>query len=288
MQATTQQNRPAAIFRTEVLTVRIATDPPGVIDAPGTSAAGIVIHLGPSVVIACRRASQSHRGLAVHGDIDIVPPHLPSRWEVKQKDTALIIGVDGALLRSVSEERGLDFRHIEILNRFQTRDPQIEHIGWALKVEMETRATGPLYIDSLATALAVCLVERHSSVSRLKEDKSSLPGRKLRLVLAYIEDNLTRDLSLRTLASLADIGISQFKKAFRESRGVPVHQYVIQRRVDRAATLLRNSRLPIGQIATEAGFAHQSHLARHLRRVTGVSPNQLRQDFRDPQDFNRE
>jgi AraC family transcriptional regulator len=65
---------------------------------------------------------------------------------------------------------------------------------------------------------------------------------------------------------------------------VPVHQYVIQRRVDRAATLLRNSRLRIGQIATETGFAHQSH----LRRATGVSPNQLRQDFRDPQDFNRE
>jgi AraC family transcriptional regulator len=224
----------------------------------------------------------------VHGDIDIVPPHVPSRWEVKQKDTALIIGVDGALLRSVAEERGLDFRRIAILNRFQTRDPQIEHIGWALKAEMETRATGRLYTDSLATALAVRLVERHSSVSRLKEDKCSLSGRKLRLVLAYIEDNLTRDLSLRKLASLAEIGVSQFKKAFRESRGVPVHQYVIQRKVDRAATLLRNSRLPIGQIAAEAGFAHQSHLARHLRRVTGVSPNQLRQDFRDPQDFNRE
>ena len=55
-------------------------------------------------------------------------PH-PSRWEVKQKDTALIIGVDAALLRSVTGERGLDFQQIEILNRFQTRDPQIEHIG---------------------------------------------------------------------------------------------------------------------------------------------------------------
>lgn len=276
------------LFRTDVLAVRIATDRPGVIEAPGSSAPGIVIHLGPSVEIACRRGGHSHRGLAVHGDIDIVPPHIPSRWEVKQKDTALIIGVDAALLRSVAGERGLDFQRIEILNRFQTRDPQIEHIGWALKAELETRATGRLYTDSLATALAVRLVERHSSASRLKEDKTSLSGRKLRLVVAYIEDNLTRDLSLRTLASLADIGISQFKKAFRESRGVPVHQYVIQRRVDRATTLLRNSRLPIGQIASEAGFAHQSHLARHLRRVTGVSPNQLRHDFRDPQDFNRE
>jgi AraC family transcriptional regulator len=277
MQATAQRTQSATLFRTDALTVRIATDQPGVIDAPARPGAGIVIHLGPSVDIACRRGGQSHRGLAVHGDVDIVPPHIASRWEVKQKDTALIIGVDGALLRSVAEERGVD--RVEILNRFQTRDPQIEHIGWALKVEMETQATGRLYTDSLATALAVRLIERHSSVSNLKHDKASLSGRKLRLVLGYIEDNLTRDLSLRTLASLADIGISQFKKAFRESRGLPVHQYVIHRRVDRATALLRDSHLSIGQIATEAGFAHQSHLARHLKRISGLSPNQLRQDF---------
>ena len=80
---------------------------------------------------------------------------------------------------------------------------------------METHATGRLYTDSLATELAVRLVECHSSVSFLKEDRQSLSGRKLRLVLGYIEDNLTQDLSLRTLAALAEIGISQFKKAFR-------------------------------------------------------------------------
>ncbi len=274
MQATAQPTPP---FQTSALTVRIATDPPGVIDAPARPVAGIVIHLGPSVDIACRRASQSHRGRAVHGDVDIVPPHIASRWEVKQKDTALIIGVDGALLRSVAQERGVD--RFEILNRFQTRDLYIERIGWALKTEMETHSTRRLYTDSLATELALHLLERHNSASNLKHDKASLSGRKLRLVLGYIEDNLAQDLSLRTLASLADIGISQFKKAFRESRGLPVHQYVIQRRVDRATVLLRDGKLPIAQVAAEAGFAHQSHLARHLRRITGVSPHRLRQDF---------
>lgn len=277
MQATAQRVRPPVSFRTDAVAVRIASDPPGVIEAPSSSNTAIVIHLGPSVDIACRRGGQSHRGLAVHGDVDIVPPHVASRWEVKKRDTALIIGVDGALLRSIAEERGL--QRVEILNRFQMRDPQIEHIGWALKAEIETRATGRLYTDSLATALAVRLVERHSSAMRFKQDACSLSGRRLRSVIAYIEDNLAQDLSLRTLASVADIGISQFKKAFRESRGLPVHQYVIQRRVDRAAALLRDSKLPIGQIAAEAGFAHQSHLARHLRRVAGVSPAELRQDF---------
>jgi AraC family transcriptional regulator len=280
MQAAAHRNGSSTLFTTEMLSVRLASDPPGVVEAGGYPGPGIVIHLGSSVEIACRRGGQSHRGLAVHGDIDIVPPGVPSRWEVKQKDTALVIGVHSKLLRRVTEERGLDFRSIEILNRFQMRDPQIEHIGWALKAEMEERpASDRLYTDSLATALAARLVERHSSVAPLKEDKATMSGRRLRLVLAYIEDNLTRDLSLRELASLARMGMSQFKKAFRGSLGLPVHQYVIQRRVERAKILLRESNLPVGQIASEAGFAHQSHLARYLRRMTGVSPKQLRQDF---------
>ncbi len=215
----------------------------------------------------------------MHGDIDIVPPHIASRWEVKQTDTALIIGVDGTLLRSVAEERGLDFRRVEILNRFQMRDPQIEHIGWALKAEIATGAASRLYTDSLGTALAARLLERHSSGSRFRDAKIGLSGSKLRAVLGYVEDHLAQDLSLRMLASLAGIGVSQFKTAFRESRGLPVHQYVIQRRVDRAAALLRDSRLTIAQVAAETGFAHQSHLARHLRRIARVSPRQLRQGF---------
>jgi AraC family transcriptional regulator len=213
----------------------------------------------------------------VHGDIDIVPPHIESRWELKQTDTALIIGVDGTLLRSVAEERDLDFRRVEILNRFQMRDPQIEHVGWALKEEIAAGGTDRLYTDSLGTALAARLLERHSSGACCRDSKIGLAGRKLRVVLGYIEDNLSEDLSLRTLASLAGIGVSQFKTAFRASRGLPVHQYVIQRRVDRAAALLRESRMPIAQIAAETGFAHQSHLARHLRRIARVSPRQLRQ-----------
>jgi AraC family transcriptional regulator len=267
-------------LKTGMLVARIASDPPGVIEDPGKHAGpAIVIHLGPSVHIYCRRAGQCHSGVAVHGDIDIVPPGTPSRWEVKNLDTALMIGVQGELMRSVAEERGLDVRQISIFNRFQMRDLQIEHIGWALKAEMETGLpTRRLYADSLATALAVRLLEGHSSASRITDSRASMSGRKLRLVLSYIEDNLVQDLSLQELAAVAGIGLSQFKKVFRESVGRPVHRYVIERRVERAKMLLRDSRLPIAQIALDTGFAHQSHLARHVRQVTGLSPKAIRED----------
>jgi AraC family transcriptional regulator len=273
-------HRPSNVLSTESLTVRIASDPPGVIDAPARPFPFLVIHAGPSVPIGCRRGGQSHRGLAVHGDVDIVPAGTPSRWEIMRHDTALVIGVQTAILSSAAEECGVLPSRAQILNRFQTRDPQIEHIGWALKAAMEARQRpSRLYLDSLSTALAARMLERHSSVARPANEKISLPGRRLRQVLAHIDDNLSHDLSLTDLATVAGLGASQFKKAFRESVGLPVHRYVIERRVDRARTLLANEALSVAQIALETGFAHQSHLARHLRRVMGVSPQQLRKDL---------
>lgn len=265
------------VLRSEALTVRLATDPPGVVEAPARPFPGIVIHVGPSVRIACRRGGQCHRGLAVHGDIDIVPIGMPSRWEVQQKDTALIIGVQPGFLRAIAQERGLDPERVEIVNRFQMRDPHIEHVGWALKAQLEAHQPAiRLYTDSLATALTLRLLERHSLAAPKLEESAAMPGRRLRMALSYIEDNLVEDLSLAEVAGVAGIGISQFKKVFRESLGVPVHRYVIQRRVERAKTLLKDEHRTIGQIAIEAGFAHQSHLAHHVRRLTGVSPRQLR------------
>ncbi len=57
---------------------------------------------------------------------------------------------------------------------------------------------------------------------------------------------------------------------------MPVHQYVIQRRVERAKTLLTDGKLSITEIALEAGFAHQSHMARHMRRALGLPPRAIK------------
>jgi len=259
------------------LAVRLQTDPPGVVNAPGRPNPGIVIHVGKSVHIACDRGGRRHRGVTVHGDVDIVPAGVPSRWELKEQDTALLVAVPTSLLRSVAEQAGLDPARIEIVNRFQMRDPRIEHIGWALKAEMEAGyPNGPLYTDSLAAALAIHLLNRHSSASPPREHiTGGLSGRRLKQVLSYIEDNLDRNLTLPEIASIAGLSISHCKSTFRESVGQPVHRYVIQRRVERARELLRQGGQSISQIALETGFAHQSHLAYHMRRVLGVSPGAL-------------
>jgi AraC family transcriptional regulator len=71
---------------------------------------------------------------------------------------------------------------------------------------------------------------------------------------------------------MSRLSTAHLKTLFRRSMGLPVHAYVIQRRVERAKLLLLRGELPASQVALEAGFAHQSHMARHMRRLLGVTP----------------
>jgi|HubBroStandDraft_2_1064218.scaffolds.fasta_scaffold00652_15 AraC family transcriptional regulator len=268
------------IGATENLRLSLISDEPGIVEYPGSARVMISLHVGPSVAVDCRRGGERHRGTNIHGDLEIIPPHLGGVWELKARDTALVIGLKLRVLERVAEDSGSDPSRLRIYNRFQARDPQIEHIGWALRAEMESGyASGRAYMDGLATGLASRIVRNHSSLARpSRATKAAMPGRKLKVILGYIEDNLGRDLGLEEIAGVAGLSVSHFKSLFRKSLGVPPHQYLIRRRVERAATQLRKGRTPIGQIALENGFCHQSHLALHTRRVLGLTPQELREN----------
>src|SRR5215831_17480858 len=257
----------------------ILSDPPGLVEIPAMRSTCVSIHVGPSNYVSCRRGRYSHHGTAVHGDIDIIPAGTPSLWEVKEKDTVLVMAVAPELLNLAAEEFDFDPACLEIRNRFQVRDSQLENIGWVLKAEMESGyPSGKLYVESLAISVAARLVACHSSRSQEPARQGGrLSDRRLRQVLSFIESNLGQEISLRDIASVAGLSVSHFKGLFRQSVGVPVHQYVIRRRLERATSLLRESRLSISQIALETGFAHQSHLAHHMRRLLGVTPKAFRE-----------
>jgi AraC family transcriptional regulator len=260
------------------LSACIATDPPGRNESPARPRPRVAIHMGRSVYMICQHGRLKHRGWGVHGDIDVIPAETPCVWEPRAHDTALIVGIDSELLASTAEEWKAHPKDLELVDRFQIRDPQIENICWALKAEVEAGyPTGRIFLDSLATALAAALVARHSSLAGAPcSSIYRISGHRLRRALSYIEDNLKNDLSLREIAQATGVSVSHLKGTFRQATGVPVHQYVIQRRVERAKALLFGSSLPIHQIAYETGFAHQSHLANHMRRLLGFSPKAVR------------
>jgi len=95
------------------------------------------------------------------------------------------------------------------------------------------------------------------------------------MVCDYIRANLDRDLSLEELANIAGFSVSHFKPLFRHAVGLPVHRYVVECRVERARQLLLQGDRAMSEIALVAGFCHQTHMARCLRRVLGISSAQI-------------
>ncbi|MFZ0523138.1 MAG: helix-turn-helix domain-containing protein [Candidatus Acidiferrales bacterium] len=95
-------------------------------------------------------------------------------------------------------------------------------------------------------------------------------------ICEYIESHLDEKISLDSLAGMAGLSAHHFARAFRQSVGKPPHGYLLQRRLEHVEQLLRDTRLPLSQIAQVAGFSDQSHLARHFRRLTGMPPSLAR------------
>jgi AraC family transcriptional regulator len=238
----------------------------------------VCMHLGPSVEVRCTRGGTLRQGREVAGDLDIIPARTASYWELKQESMALVMCVPDELLRAVAAQLDRDAHDIEIADRFQMRDPVIEHIGWTIKADIDSNLTGGrLLRDSLGVALAARLLQRHYRGSLpMREVRGGLSHTKLERVIAHIEDNLASKLSLPGIAEIAGMSVSHLKTLFRNSTGVPVYEYVLRRRVERAQLLLRNQRLSIAEIAVATGFAHQSHLARHMHRILGYTPSSVR------------
>ena len=70
-----------------------------------------------------------------------------------------------------------------------------------------------------------------------------------------------------------------FVEAFKISVGKPPHQFVLEKRVQRALELLRDGEGTIAEIAEAAGFSSQSHLTANFRRVTGLTPGRFRRSL---------
>lgn len=95
-------------------------------------------------------------------------------------------------------------------------------------------------------------------------------------VCEFIEEHISEKISLGALSSIAGLSPNHFARAFQQSLGMPPHKYLLRRRVEHVEQLLRETQLPLSQIALAVGFSDQSHLARHFRRLTGMPPSLAR------------
>jgi AraC family transcriptional regulator len=98
----------------------------------------------------------------------------------------------------------------------------------------------------------------------------------LKRIVAYVDENLDQPLTVDILCRQAGVSSSHLRTWFKAAMGVTVHRYVLQRRLEHARRLLLQGDRKLSDIALEAGFSHQSHLAKWMRIELGYSPGELR------------
>jgi len=242
---------------------------PGVVQLRAADVDRIRIHAGEPVRGTC----MNHRFLYTRGDIDLLPAGYSDEWQEDDAGSSLLVELPAGLLRRAAEDMGVASDGVGLDARHGFRDAQIEHIVFALDAHRhEGRPSGLLFEESLGLALAVHLVGRFRAP---RPAARGFSGPQRRRVLDFIEAHLSEPLTLDRLASVAGTSASHLKTLFKRSMGVPVHQYVVQRRVERARVLLEGGALPLAEVALEAGFSHQSHMARCMRRALGITPGEL-------------
>ena len=111
--------------------------------------------------------------------------------------------------------------------------------------------------------------------------RGGLPARQQKRLAEFIDEHLAEDISLATLAGLADLSLYHFARAFRQSFGIPPHRYHMERRMERAKSLLRRSAFSVTQIGSQIGFRETSSFTRAYRKFAGVTPSKYRRSHQD-------
>ncbi|MBA3594073.1 MAG: helix-turn-helix transcriptional regulator [Polaromonas sp.] len=84
------------------------------------------------------------------------------------------------------------------------------------------------------------------------------------------------DWPVARLALVGAVSPAHFARSFKQAFGLPPHRYLLTRRIERAAALLRDTDLPITEIALETGWKSIGSFGRIFRDITGENPAAFR------------
>jgi len=155
--------------------------------------------------------------------------------------------------------------------RFASRvldDPQV-----AARLEAARRLLAAqedvLGVETVLVEALDLLFQRHARCRRASE--SSYP---VEVVRRYLDDRLISKVSVQDLAVAAQVHPATLLRRFRAETGLAPYEYVVSRRVGVARRLLAGGMAP-AEVSARAGFADQSHLNRHFKRIVGVTPGRF-------------
>jgi AraC family transcriptional regulator len=158
------------------------------------------------------------------------------------------------------------------------RDPIIKRLALALiGADDVEQGLGMLYADAVCLALVARLLGTSCPTALpMGRGQTALSKWRLKRVVAYIDAHLAERIKLADLARVSGLSRMYFAAQFRLATGVRPHEYVLQRRIERAQELLRSPGAALVDVAMSVGFQTQSHFSTVFRRFVDETPHRWR------------
>ena len=125
------------------------------------------------------------------------------------------------------------------------------------------------------------IVEATHVVARRSTDSKATSGREVGAALSFIRGNRSRHFNVADVAKVVGTSRRNLEMKFRKEEGRTILAEIQRVRLDHAKRMLRETDLPIPQIAASSGYSSVSYLTQIFRRDVGVSPTKYRSRFRD-------
>jgi len=206
------------------------------------------------------------------GDLLVSLPDRPTAFTIEEGRELTLLQLDRHLVTRILAQIGGRIEEYESLLQRPTREPLAAELCRRLEASDDE---GPAS-RAWAIGLVLSSLLRQARSRGKRPRGATLEGVRLQSVMKIIDEHLDAPLAVDELARAAGLSRKAFSMAFRDVNALPVHQYVLRRRAERAVELLKTTNMPLAEVAQRSGFAHQAHMNRVVLRLVGKTPGKLR------------
>ena len=257
-------------FRKNELYVALYESPPFDLKIAAVDVPRLTINLVDASVVGAMASDSSQEYAARRYSLFFTPSHCDAHWVKSKYSRHLNIYLRDDLLDELARESGAIRFDRPVLDMHMRRLKP-----WIDALELTVRQCEP-YADDASVGLAHLIVAELARTPNCGDQR--LKSRTLAKVLEYTAAHLPEGIQVADLAALAGMSIGRFTSSFRASTGLTPHRYIMRERIEAVRSLLRERQYSLAEVALRCGFSSQQHMATAIRKLTGVTPSDLRRN----------
>ena len=218
-------------------------------------------------------------GLVMPGVTNVTEPGAAASCLFRSPYDALHLKVPNRLITECGQD-GAARATASLSSRVGARpDPVVHNLATALlAAERLGPGFAPAYADSIGLAIVTRLLATATGTEGVDRPRvAPLPKWRLKRAMDHIEANLSEPVSLADMAASTGLTRMHFAAQFRAATGLPPHEYLLRRRIERAQEMLAQTLTPVVEVALQVGFQTQAHFTSVFKRFSGAPPHAWRQ-----------